>query len=186
MSGQDGKHWDMRYSEPGPSGHDVIGPPDVFAPFAVEFPTHGRALDIACGRGATSVWLAGRGLDVWGVDISPVAIAQARGLAERHRVADRCRFTATDLDGGLPPGAAVDLIVCHRFRAVTLYEAMPQRLTPGGILAIAVLSEVDAIPGQFRAPAGELRSAFAGVLDIVANGEGDGIAWLIGRKPVTA
>ena len=35
-------------------------------------------------------------------------------------------------------------------------------LAPGGLLAITVLSEVDAEPGPFRAPPGELRAALCG------------------------
>src|SRR5882724_1266274 len=38
-------------------------------------PTHGRALDVACGLGAGSIFLARHGLKVVAWDISPVAIA---------------------------------------------------------------------------------------------------------------
>jgi hypothetical protein len=59
---------------------------------------------------------------------------------------------------------------------------MVDRLKPGGMLATGVLSEVDAGPGRFRAKPGELRATF-GSLEILVEGEGDGMAWLIGRKP---
>ena len=76
----------------------------------------------------------------------------------------------------------MQVLLCHRFRAPTLYDPMMARLAPGGLLAICVLSEVGAEPGRFRAAAGELRSAFAG-LDVIAAGEGDGQAWLLARRP---
>jgi SAM-dependent methyltransferase len=114
------------------------------------------------------------------LDVSPVAIAQARDLAERSGVADRCRFDVVDLDEGLPDGPPVDVILCHKFRDRRLDQAIIERLAPGGLLAIAVLSEVGAAAGPFRAAAGELPAAFAD-LNLVAAGEGDGHAWLLAR-----
>lgn len=169
--------WDDKYT-----GRDggVPGLPEVFARHVDEIPTAGHALDLACGSGAAAVWLARRGLTVWGVDVSAVAIEQAQELARHHDVAERCRFTVVDLDGGLPPGPAVDLILCHRFRDPALYPAIVERLAAGGLLAISVLSEVGAQPGVFRAAAGELDGAFAD-LQALGAGEGDGHAWLLAR-----
>jgi SAM-dependent methyltransferase len=156
--------------------------PAVFVPFEGEFPTCGRALDLACGSGEFSVWLARRGVDVVGVDISPIAIAQARELAAASGVSDRSRFEVVDLDTGLPAGPPADVIVCHLFRDPRLYTPIIERLAPGGLLAIAVLSVVGAAPGRFRAAPGELTTAF-GELQVIASGEGDGLAWLLGRRP---
>ncbi|MGO8860546.1 MAG: class I SAM-dependent methyltransferase [Acidimicrobiales bacterium] len=180
MTVRDRLHWDERYSAEGPASDGAVGPPASFATHERLFPTRGRALDLACGRGRTAVWLAVRGLTVCGVDVSPVAVRFARDLAERNGVADRCGFDVVDLDTGLPAGPPVDLIVCHRFREPSLYGAMIERLAPGGLLAVAVLSEVGQGPGPFRAAAGELRAAF-GALAIIAEGEGGGEAWLLAR-----
>jgi SAM-dependent methyltransferase len=120
-------------------------------------------------------------LDVLGVDVSAVAIEQARALAASAGVAQRCRFDTVDLDHGLPPGPPVDVVLCHRFRDRRLDRAIIDRLAPGGLLAISVLSEVGGAPGPFRATAGELPAAFA-ALDPVAAGEGDGQAWLLARS----
>jgi SAM-dependent methyltransferase len=154
----------------------------VFAPFKHWFPTEGTAIDLACGPGQVAVWLAGRGLHVWGWDISPVAIRLARALAVRGQVADRCRFAVVDLDNGLPSGPPADVIVCHLFRDAALDDAIVDRLVPGGLLAVAVLSEVGDRPGPFRAAPGELPAAFS-ALRILAAGEGGGQAWLLGRRP---
>jgi SAM-dependent methyltransferase len=177
---KDQRRWDERYASQGPPSADAVGPPGVFADFADAFPTTGRALDIACGRGGATVWLARRGLDVVGFDVSAVAIAQARELAAHSGVDERCRFDAVDLDDGLPDGPPVDVILCHRFRDRRLDHAFIERLAPGGLLATAALSEVGAEPGPFRAAPGELAVAFAG-LDVIAAGEGHGQAWLLAR-----
>jgi SAM-dependent methyltransferase len=177
---EDRRRWDERYASLEPASAGAVGPPGVFAAHAEVFPTTGRALDLACGRGLGAVWLARRGLEVSGLDVSPVAIAQARDLARRSGVGDRCRFDVTDFDDGLPAGPPVDVVVCHKFRDRRLYRAIIERLSAGGLLAIAVLSEVGAAPGRFRAVAGELPAAFA-ELDLVAAGEGEGCAWLLAR-----
>ena len=87
---------------------DDTGLPQVFAPIEELFPVDDRALEIACGRGETAVWLAKRGMDVHGVDVSPVAIDLAGELALRSGVADRCKFEVWDLDDWAATGAADD------------------------------------------------------------------------------
>jgi len=176
----DRRRWDERYASRESPSVGAIEPPGAFADYAEVFPTAGRALDLACGRGLGAVWLARRGMDVLGVDISAVAIGQARDLAERSGVGDRCRFDIVDLDDGLPACRPVDVILCHKYRDRRLDQAIIGRLAPGGLLAIAVFSEVGAGPGRFRAVAGELPVAFAG-LDVIAAGEGGGQAWLLAR-----
>ena len=177
---EDRRRWDERYASQGSAAVDAIEAPKVLAAYAGVFPTAGQALELACGQGLGSCWLARRGLQVLGLDISPVAIRQARDLARRIGVDDRCRFDVVDLDDGLPAGPPVDVILCHKFRNRRLDPAIVERLAPGGLLAIAVLSEVDASPGSFRAAAGELPAAFA-ELDVIAAGEGQGHAWLLAR-----
>lgn len=181
MSEADRLRWDERWtdSEIAPIGEH--GPPPVWAHAEHLFPVAGLALEVACGRGRGAMWLAHRGLDYWGVDVSPVAIDLARRLAEMGGVAGRCRFDVHDLDLGLPPGPPVDLLMCHLFRDPKLDRPMMDRLVPGGLLAVAALSEVGAGPGPFRVAPGELLHAFA-ELDLLDHGEADGMAWVLGRR----
>lgn len=181
MSDADRVRWDDRYARSAaPVGATVALPPRLAA-YAEAFPHAGCALDLASGQGGAAVWLAGRGLDVLGVDVSPVAIAQATEAAAVAGVAARCRFAVWDLDAGLPAGPPADVVVCHRFRDARLDRAIVARLAPGGLLAVVALSEVGAAPGRFRVAPGALRAAFAD-LDLVAAGEGDGEAWLLARR----
>ena len=172
--------WDERHADREPGLVDV---PAVFAAHRDLFPSTGSALDLACGQGGVSVWLALRGLEVLGVDVSPVAIARARELAADNGVGARCRFEVVDLDDGLPAGPPADVILCHKFRDRRLDAAISERLAPGGLLAISALSEVGAKPGPFRVRAGELPAAFA-ALERIATGEGDGEAWLLARNQI--
>src|SRR5262245_46034173 len=49
-----------------------------------------RALDIGCGTGTHSLWLAEQGFDVLGVDVSALAIERAQEKAAGK--SGRCRF----------------------------------------------------------------------------------------------
>ena len=145
-------------------------------------PTTGHALELACGRGRGAVWLAKRGLDYWGVDVSPVAIGLAQELARRSGVGDRCRFDVFDLDNGLPPGPPVDFLFCHLFVDHRLDRAIMKRLSPGGLLVVVSLSEVGHGKGEFRIGPSELLDTF-GSLDVIDHEEGEGMARILVRRP---
>lgn len=176
-------HWDRRHAAVGIE--DDVEPYPLFADHQHLFPDSGTALEIACGRGRGSVWLAKRGLVVDAVDFSPVAVEMATDYAAAHGVAGRCNVRVHDLNEGLPSGPQADVVVCYLFRDPSLDASMIDRVRRGGLLAIAVLSEVGAGPGRFRAAQGELSRAFS-KLDILASGEADGYAWLIGQRTSSA
>lgn len=182
MSREDREAWDRKHRRSMPA--PVIQPPPpppLFAHMEREFPQTGSVLEIACGRGEGAVWLASRGLDYRGVDVSPVAIDVAQRLVDAYRLGERCTLEVWDLDEGLPPGGPVDLLFCHMFRGPHLYQEMVSRLAPGGLVAVAVLSEVGGQSGEHRAEPGELRRAFDG-LETLDEGEGDGVARILARK----
>jgi SAM-dependent methyltransferase len=185
MSTDDRERWDGRFAAVGAA--EVPAPPTGLLGSVELLPAGGRALDVACGRGATAVWLAERGFVVEAVDVSPVALGFAAGLAAAHGVADRVRWHAHDLDAGLPAGlgSGFAVVVCQRFRDPRLYPALAGALAPGGLLVLTVLSRVGDEGGPFRAEPGELAAAFGG-LDVLAHREGDGEAALVARAPVRA
>ncbi len=179
----DATRWDDRYRS--------APPPGPLAPEAVDarpellglLPDTGVAIDIACGLGSQSLWLAQRGLKVVALDVSPIAIDVLRAAADAAGLADRIDARVTDLDIGLPADPpTADLIVCQRFRQPSIYAQIADRLVVGGIAIVTVLSEVGAVsPGPFHAPPGELAAAFD-ALDILAASEGEGVATIVARR----
>lgn len=177
MTSSDRDRWNERYRQADLSNEPLV--PAGFTGVAELLPTEGRALDVACGAGSGSVWLAKRGLTVVGVDGSDVAVSQAKALAAVHQVGSLCSFVTADLDEGLPSGPPVALITCHLFSAPALDQQLIERLELGGVLAIAVLSEVGGEPGPYRARNGELLDRF-GTLDVRFHVEENGTATLVG------
>lgn len=161
MTASDAERWDARYD-----GQPLAEPTPPDAVVASElderFPTTGRALDVACGAGGQSVWLALRGLKVVALDVSPAAVAMTSAAADHYEVGDRVEAAASDLDAGLDEELGnFDVIVCQRFRATHLFDDFVNRLRPGGIAVVTVLSQSGADnPGPFHAPPGELATTF--------------------------
>nr|WP_041303773.1 class I SAM-dependent methyltransferase [Mycolicibacterium rhodesiae] len=114
MSTPDAKeHWEQHYGE-----RERVWSGRVnarLAEVAPELPV-GRALDLGCGEGADSVWLAERGWDVVGVDISDTALQRARSAAEARGVGDRIDFQQHDLSQTFPDGE-FDLVSAHFFHS---------------------------------------------------------------------
>ena len=68
-------------------------------PLLVDFVTAGEiapgpTLEIGAGTGTNSIWMAERGFDVLGVDVSPLAVERARAKMDGRAL--RCRFAAGD------------------------------------------------------------------------------------------
>jgi SAM-dependent methyltransferase len=92
--------WNDRYASEEPLPWDT-GMPD---PTLVEFlESHavapGRALEVGCGTGTNAIYLAQRGFEVVGIDISPLAVDKAREKAQ-----GQCRFETVDFMSDTPPG----------------------------------------------------------------------------------
>lgn len=110
----------------------------------------GTAVDLGCGAGNYAVWLATRGFQVTGMDISPRAIALATELAASRGV--QCRFVVADLRGESPAGAgrfdfAYDWEVLHHVfpEERERYVASVHRLLhPGGRYFSVCFSEAAA------------------------------------------
>lgn len=188
MARDDAERWDSRYDGQQPP---TPAPPSAIVRFGCEsvIPSSGRALDIACGTGAQSTWLAQRGLSVTSIDVSPLAIRIATAGAAAAGCAARVDPRVVDLDNGLPPDTApVDVIVCQRFRDPDLYDPIVQHLAVGGIAVVTVLSAVGAAsPGPFHAPPGELARAFDQAdVEILAADEGNGESSVVFRRVADA
>lgn len=133
----DAQDWNEKYA-----ASELIwgAPPNpVVVEYAASLP-HGRALDLGCGEGRHSLWLATRGWEVVGVDFSEVALDKARRIAAQapSRSRDRLRYVHGDVTADSFEGE-YDLIL-----SVYLHFPPPQRkalldrainsLKPEGIL----------------------------------------------------
>ena len=83
------------------------------APLLVELFEAGRlpmgcALDVGCGTGASTRYLAERGFDAMGVDLSDLAVEQAKAAA--RGVAGPVEFHRLDFLVDDPPGGPFDLV----------------------------------------------------------------------------
>ncbi len=76
--------FDLQYRFAKPPWDSGITPPEVVS-FVAADTKKGRALDIGCGTGTNSIYLAQHGYQVVGIDFSPKAIATARDKARRAR-----------------------------------------------------------------------------------------------------
>lgn len=100
----------------------------------------GMALDAGCGHGAESIWLAGHGWDVTGVDFSPTALEAARSTAETlgSDIAGRTTWIEADLGVWTPESEHYDLVVSLYVHVAGSIEDFVVRLgdavKPGGTL----------------------------------------------------
>jgi tellurite methyltransferase len=161
---QDRIKWNSRYSGEG----FLIGPqPSAFLTENVgliESLVPGkRALDIACGEGRNSIFLAGRGFAVTGLDISETGLVKARlRAAAEGLVID---FHQADLEGYELSGK-YDLILNFNFLLRDLIPRLVDALTPGGILVFDTILDTPSLEGHhtshFLLQPGELERLFAG------------------------
>ncbi|HEY3303994.1 MAG TPA: methyltransferase domain-containing protein [Candidatus Binatia bacterium] len=129
MGTEDQKKWDEKHA--GRHSHDA---PSSFLHEVLDSRSWtiqpGRALEIATGKGRNALLLAERGFQVDAMDISPVALEEARKIA-RARALD-INFIETDLDGADIAPAAYDLVVNFNFLQRDLIPRMKTALKPGG------------------------------------------------------
>ncbi len=136
----DASFWDDRYAV----DHYVFGTePNVLLAENGHLLT-GPVLSVSEGEGRNAVFLAARGLDVLGVDLSAVALEKARNLALSRGVVIRteCADLATYEPVAGRYGSVVS-IFAHLPPAVRgrLYPLLVRSLVPGGILLMESYAE---------------------------------------------
>jgi SAM-dependent methyltransferase len=138
----------------------------------------GRALDLGCGTGTNTIYLARRGWEAVGVDFSALAVRWARRKA--HRAGVRCRFyraDVTDLSFLQDPfDLALDIGCLHSLPAGRWerYAAGLARLVrPGGLYMLyAFIPRPDRATPSGVAP-GEVRRLFASAFAVERQEGGD-------------
>jgi SAM-dependent methyltransferase len=131
-------NWDARYAE---SDRIWSGRVNVVLAREMADAAPGRALDLGCGEGADAIWLASRGWQVTGVDISGVALGRAAAQAEAAGVAERITWQRRDLGESFPEGT-FDLVSAQFLHSwgdlprERILAAAAAAVAPGGILLI--------------------------------------------------
>lgn len=161
MSEADRERWNARY-EAGEYANRRH--PSVLLEDWLDRLPAGRALDVACGLGRNALHLAAHGYEVDAMDISGVALAGARELADAQGVT--VNWIEADLEDR-PDIArdAYDVIVVSRFLSRPLCPLLVDALRDGGHLVYEHHFTTDAPVGgprseQFRARPNELLELF--------------------------
>jgi SAM-dependent methyltransferase len=133
-SGKD--EWNQRYSGDGDTSI-WSGEPNGSLVAEVATMEPGRAIDLGCGEGGDAIWLAARGWDVTGIDISSVAIERAARAAEIAGV--EVTWVCGDFLEELPESESFDLVTTHYPAILKVDEeraiaALTAGVTPGGTL----------------------------------------------------
>lgn len=95
-------------------------------------PDHGHALDLACGAGANSIFLAQRGLTVDAWDISDVAIGELQRKAVRNNLEIHAR--AIDITPDTLKGRHYDVIVNCHYLDRAIIPMILKAASPSGII----------------------------------------------------
>jgi ubiquinone/menaquinone biosynthesis C-methylase UbiE len=95
-----------------------------------------RVLDYCCGNGDDALWLAEAGADVYGIDISPVSIGNAKAAATARGIEDRTTFRVMDAEATEFPDNYFDLVVIngvlHHLDLHKAYRELARILKPDG------------------------------------------------------
>ncbi len=109
MSIKDKQRWDEKHSK-----NTMPQEPIQLIKEYAHLATGKSALDIACGNGRHSRYLASLGFEVDALDVSSVAIEQLKGQKHIHAM-------EVDFDSYKLPKEKYDLIVCTYFLERTLF-----------------------------------------------------------------
>lgn len=171
MSDEDRVKWDRLWREQ----RMLTDEPNPFLVGLLDrLPRSGRALDVAGGAGRHAVCLAGHGLDVTLVDVSPVGLSAASDAASRAGVGLTTRLL--DLEREPLPTGPWQVIANLHYLDRSLFDVYPSLLGPGGLLVFAHPTrtnlERNPRPGaHFLLEDGELPTLVRG-LEILHSAEG--------------
>jgi tellurite methyltransferase len=164
-------------------------PSALLVRFSRFIPQSGLAVDVACGNGRNTLFLARRGLTAIGIDRSWKALAQAREAAAHSNL--KVALVQADLTRFALPRNSFYVVICFKYRDRNMYPSIRAALRPGGLFIAESYTREHLHYGQKpRDPAhllerNELLQAFDD-WEIIYYHEvwmGRGTASLVARKP---
>lgn len=186
MSEQDKAKWNQKYAAMIEQGQ----PPSVNSRLIEwsSFFTGGTCLDLACGLGANSLYLAQIGFQVTPMDISEVAIHYLNHEANRHSL--DIQGKVADLDEITLPPDCYDLIIITFFLDRRLFTEVKKAVKQGGLVFIETFYQSPlkntkpSISKDYKLVSGELSTQFADwSLIHFAENEELGVQSILARKP---
>lgn len=191
MSEADRNKWQGRYLDSRPVTE--LEPDEELLRYRRDLPASGRALDLACGLGKNSLYLAQHGLQVNAVDISQNALDRLMQSAVNMGLDARIEPLCVDLDAYRLGAGVFELIVVVRFLNRELFAALQNALKPGGVLLYKtfnrrILKQRPGFNPDFTIETVELIEQFDGLERIVDNSAAlrSEYAFLLARKPGAA
>ena len=122
--------WERRYQRR-EHGNDLT-PDPVLVEYRGLFKRNQSVIDLACGTGRNTIYLAKLGCFTVALDISQEALRRCQSLAEHNRV--KLHPIAADLTHYRLPDDSADAIVCFNYLNRELADNIQSALKPDGLL----------------------------------------------------
>ncbi len=129
MATDDQARWDKQYAQSSGTAAPAGFLREILESRAWSLP-YGRALDLACGKGRNSLYLAERGFKVVAMDISSVALVEGQARAEAKQLSIDWR--QGDLEAVQFDEAEFDLIVNFNYLQRSLIRQIKRAVRTGG------------------------------------------------------
>jgi SAM-dependent methyltransferase len=155
--------WNERYRSRERPAEDLNAAPTPLLVSTASNLAPGNALDLACGTGRNSLWLAERGWKVTAVDAAFAAIEILQTRATERSL--KINAIVADLEKEIfeiEPSRWDFIAICYYLQR-NLFEPAKRGLVPGGLLLCIVhITEPGEEGSAFRLRPGQLRKYFAG------------------------
>lgn len=167
-------------------------PSALLVRFSDFLPHAGLALDLACGCGRNTLYLARQGLAATGVDRSLKSLSVGREEAFRSGI--QASFVQADLTRFALPANVLSVVICFKYRNREFYPSIRAALRPGGLLIYETYTREHGFYGlkprnpEHLLERNELYQAFSD-WEIIYYREvwaGRGTASLVARKPLSS
>ncbi len=164
MAQKDKERWNKKYQN-----NPIPDKPIKLITKYAKLATGLEALDVACGMGRHSKYLASQGFNVDALDISSLAIDRLQGIPNINPI-------EVDFDSYILSKNSYDLIVCTYFLKRELFPQMINALNENGILiyeTFAYHPDNEQVPSKrsFLLDEGELENVFKNDLELIKSCE---------------